>query len=167
VIVKVLSCAALTMLDLLTQKTSSSYKFYRGHQPKGVTYYKQWSHFFVVPSPVLRSFLGDNLVDPEGSRIRLRIPPPVRPLATGPAGGAAAAGPAGGAVAAEPAGGAVAAEPAAGVRVVAATTSRPDSPSSREIAKGKRKIVVGPLSSPPPIGNGFYPCLLYWKNKLC
>jgi hypothetical protein len=137
------------MLDILTQKTSSTYKFYRGHQPKRHSYYERWGHFFVVPNSVPRSFLGDNLVDPEGSRIRLRIPPPDRPpnadpdvagpnvinlIADDPSDGAAAAG-------------TVRAE------VAAATTSRSAPSSSREIARGKRKIVPEPRSVSPPTGS--------------
>jgi hypothetical protein len=147
--------AALTMLDLITQKSSSSYVFYRDRLPKGKTYFGGWNHFFVVPSPDPRTFLGDNLLDPEGSRIRLRIPPPVRPASTGPVGGVVVA-PADAAATVDP----VFAATAARGEAAAAAATRPIlSSSARVIDKGKRKLVMKPRPAPPAEGKGF--CSIY------
>jgi hypothetical protein len=150
------------MLDLMTQISCAAYIFIRRRLGGNQTYFRLWQHFFVVPGEVTRSFIGDDLSDPEGPMIRASLPLVMEPVAEGPAmdeGPAAIAGPAadtGPAAVAGPAEDIAVVNPAAAAGpatdpVFAATAARGEAaasaavrptPSFSAAEKGKSKFIL-------------------------
>jgi hypothetical protein len=139
------------MLDVMTQKSCAAYVFHRGRLGGNQTYFSQWQHFFIVPSRITRSFVKDDMSDPEGPLIRASIPPAAEPAALGPA---AAAGPADVVAVVDPV---FAATAARGEAAAAAAILPTPSSSAQVVDKGKRKLVMKPRLVPLPKGKDVGP----------